>query len=44
MASGKDFDPKVYLDDRERLVEFVYSTTNRRDLEFGEIKWITDWR
>lgn len=44
MIFGRDVDYPLLLKDHDALFSHIKKVTNRSELEFGEIKWITEWR
>lgn len=43
-AGGEEADITSLASSRDALVNFVYDVTKRQELEFGEIKWLTEFR
>lgn len=44
MVGGKEADTVTLGSDREALISFVREVTKRQELEFGETRWLTEWR
>lgn len=44
IAGGKEADTASLGSNREALVSFIHEVTKRQELEFGETKWLTEWR
>lgn len=41
---GQQLDLDSLFASREVLIKFVKDFTNRPELEFGNMKWLSDWR
>lgn len=43
-GGGKDADIEAVLKSRESLIKYIEDVTNRHDWEFGELKYLSDWK
>ena len=41
---GQEVDFNPLLASREALIAFVKGLSNRSELEFGQLKWVSEWR
>ncbi|KAH9922913.1 uncharacterized protein B0H18DRAFT_1120636 [Fomitopsis serialis] len=44
VALGGQIDHKKLESDREEFIKAIYAATDRHDLQFGELRWISEWR
>ena len=44
MLSGKRAKLEPLMQGRDEIAKFIRDVTNRTDLEFGEVKWLSDFR
>lgn len=43
-GGGKEADVEAALQGRDGLIRLIQNVTGRHDLEFGELKFLTDWK
>lgn len=43
-GAGKEVDVESVIQNRESLIKFIKEVTNRHDWEFGELKYLSDWK
>ncbi len=43
-SGGKEVDVDAVLQSRESLIKFIEDVTNHHDWEFGELKYLSDWK
>lgn len=44
LVSGHEVDLNALFASREALIKFVKDVTNRPELEFGNMSWLSEWR
>lgn len=44
VGGGAEADIASALEGREGIIKFIEGVTNRRDFEFGELKYLSEWR
>lgn len=43
-SGGKDVDVDAVMQSRESLINYIEEVTNHHDWEFGELKYLSDWK
>ncbi|OCH86673.1 hypothetical protein OBBRIDRAFT_838007 [Obba rivulosa] len=44
LGGGSGIDHAKIVADKTELIKFVHETTNRKDIDIGEIRWITEYK